>query len=91
MPETPDLAAVTAAQQRTWADGDFSMVASMITFVAENLAEALAILPDERVLDVACGSGNGAIAISRRTTSIFFSKPFYRRGNTCTSAISART
>jgi len=64
--DTPDLAAVTAAQQRTWADGDFSMVASMITFVAENLAEALEILPDERVLDVACGSGNGAISAARR-------------------------
>src|SRR6201996_1315096 len=62
----PDLKAITAAQQRTWSDGDFSMVASMITFVAENLAEALQILPDERVLDVATGSGNGAIAAARR-------------------------
>lgn len=67
MAPTPDLAAITAAQQRTWADGDFSMVASMITFVAENLAEALEILPDERVLDVATGSGNGAIAAARRS------------------------
>ena len=67
MPDTPDLAAVTAAQQRTWSDGDFSMVASMITWVAENLAEALEILPDERVLDVATGSGNGAIAAARRS------------------------
>src|SRR5690349_14165125 len=67
MPDGPDLAAVTAAQQRTWSDGDFSMVASMITFVAENLAEALEILPDERVLDVATGSGNGAIAAARRS------------------------
>jgi len=67
MPETPDLAAVTAAQQRTWSEGDFSMVAAMINGVAENLAEALEILPDERVLDVACGSGNGAIAAARRS------------------------
>jgi SAM-dependent methyltransferase len=67
MTDVPDLAAVTAAQQRTWAEGDFSMVASMITGVAENLAEALEILPDERVLDVATGSGNGAIAAARRS------------------------
>jgi SAM-dependent methyltransferase len=67
MSETPDFAAVTAAQQRTWSDGDFSMVASMITGVAESLADALQILPDERVLDVACGSGNGAIAAARRS------------------------
>src|ERR1700761_6791223 len=67
MPETPDLAAITAASQRTWSDGDFSMVAAMINGVAEGLAEALEILPDERVLDVACGSGNGAIAADRRS------------------------
>jgi SAM-dependent methyltransferase len=67
MADAPDLTAVTAAQQRTWSDGDFSRVASMINGVAENLAEALQLLPDDRVLDVACGSGNGAIAAARRT------------------------
>jgi len=67
MPETPDFAAATAAQQRTWSDGDFSMVGAMIYNVAERLAEALEILPDERVLDVATGSGNGAIAAARRS------------------------
>ena len=61
------MAAVTAAQQRTWSDGDFSRVASMIHKVAEDLAEALAILPDDRILDVATGSGNGAIAAARRS------------------------
>ena len=66
MAETPDLAARTQAQQAVWSQGDFSIVASMIVNAAENLAEALAILPDERVLDVACGSGNGAIAAARR-------------------------
>jgi SAM-dependent methyltransferase len=67
MADAPDLTAVTAAQQRTWSDGDFSRVAAMINGVAENLAEALDLLPDDRVLDVACGSGNGAIAAARRT------------------------
>jgi SAM-dependent methyltransferase len=62
----PDYDAVTAAQQRTWSDGDFSMVASLVVHPSENLVEALEILPDERVLDVACGSGNGAIAAARR-------------------------
>jgi SAM-dependent methyltransferase len=66
MTPDPDFAAATAAQQRTWSEGDFSMVAAMIYNVAESLAEALEILPDERVLDVACGSGNGAIAAARR-------------------------
>lgn len=66
MADTPDFAGLTAAQQRTWSDGDFSMVGSLVVNASENLAEALAILPDERILDVACGSGNGAIAAARR-------------------------
>jgi SAM-dependent methyltransferase len=66
MPDSPDLRAVTQAQQRTWSEGDFAMVANLVYNSAENLAEALAIVPDERVLDVACGSGNGAIAAARR-------------------------
>jgi SAM-dependent methyltransferase len=65
--ETPDFAAATAAQQRTWSDGDFSRVASMVNGVAEDLAEALELLPDDRVLDIATGSGNGALAAARRT------------------------
>ena len=62
-----DLKAVKETQQKTWADGDFAMVASLIMIVAEELAEALQIVPGERVLDVACGSGNGAIAAARRS------------------------
>lgn len=66
MSETTDLRAVGQVQRQTWSEGDFSMVAGLITIVAEELAESLDILPDERVLDVACGSGNGAIAAARR-------------------------
>lgn len=66
MTESPDLKAVTQAQQQTWSEGDFAMVASLVVNAAESLAEALEIVPDERVLDVACGSGNGAIAAARR-------------------------
>jgi len=66
MTEQPDLEAITQAQQQTWSEGDFAMVANLVVNVAENLAEALEIVPGERVLDVACGSGNGAIAAARR-------------------------
>jgi SAM-dependent methyltransferase len=67
MPESPDLKAVTQVQQQIWSKGDFAMVASLVYNVSEHLAEALELVPDERVLDVACGSGNGAIAAARRT------------------------
>jgi SAM-dependent methyltransferase len=67
MNDAPDFAAATRKQQATWSEGDFSMVGAHINYVAERLAEALAILPGERVLDVACGSGNGVIAAARRS------------------------
>lgn len=38
----------------------------MTKIVGEELGEAVAILPYERVLDVACGSGNGTLVAARR-------------------------
>jgi SAM-dependent methyltransferase len=67
MNDSPDLAAVTDVQQTTWSKGDFSVVANLVYMDAENLAAALDLIPGERVLDVACGSGNAAIAAARRT------------------------
>jgi ubiquinone/menaquinone biosynthesis C-methylase UbiE len=67
MNETADLQAVRDMQQKTWSEGDFAMVAGIVMMVAEELAEGLDLVPGERVLDVACGSGNGAIAAARRT------------------------
>lgn len=67
MSDSIDLAAVRDMQQKTWSEGDFAMVAGLVMMVAEELAEALELVPGERALDVACGSGNGAIAAARRT------------------------
>jgi SAM-dependent methyltransferase len=67
MTDAPDLQAVTQVQQQVWSKGDFAMVANLVYNASESLAEALEIVPDERVLDVACGSGNGAIAAARRS------------------------
>jgi SAM-dependent methyltransferase len=66
MSDGTDFGALTEAQRRTWSEGDFAIVANLVFHDADGLAEALEILPDERVLDVACGSGNGAIAAARR-------------------------
>jgi len=67
MNDAIDLQAVGQMQQKTWSEGDFGMVAGLVMMVAEELAEALDLVPGERVLDVACGSGNGAIAAARRS------------------------
>lgn len=63
-----DLAAVKAKQQQIWSSGDFSMVASRIVLSSERLAEAADLRAGSDVLDVACGSGNAAIAAARHGT-----------------------
>jgi ubiquinone/menaquinone biosynthesis C-methylase UbiE len=63
---SPDFEAATQTSRQTWSKGDFAMVASIVFHAADDLAEALEIFPGERVLDVACGSGNGAISAARR-------------------------
>ncbi|HVD40379.1 MAG TPA: class I SAM-dependent methyltransferase [Solirubrobacterales bacterium] len=67
MNDAPDFKAATDVQQTMWSKGDFAEVAPLVVPVSEKLADSLRLLPDERVLDVACGSGNGALAAARRT------------------------
>jgi len=61
----PDLAAIKQRQQQTWASGDFSAVGARIVLVAEQLCESADLHAGWRVLDVATGSGNAAIAAAR--------------------------
>ena len=62
---TPDLAAVKQRQQQAWASGDFAVVAARIVLVAEHLCDTADLRAGWRVLDVATGSGNAAIAAAR--------------------------
>jgi SAM-dependent methyltransferase len=66
MNDAIDLGAVTQVQQQIWSRGDFAAVGVRIQATAENLARAVEVIPGERVLDVACGAGNAALAASRR-------------------------
>src|SRR5436309_13871235 len=61
----PDLAAIKQRQQQTWASGDFAVVAARIVLVAEQLCDSADLHAGWRVLDVATGSGNAAIAAAR--------------------------
>jgi ubiquinone/menaquinone biosynthesis C-methylase UbiE len=61
----PDLSVVKARQQKTWASGDFAVVASRIVLVSELLADNADLHAGWRVLDVACGNGNATLAAAR--------------------------
>ncbi len=63
---TPDLAAVKGRQQRMWSTGDFAQVGATITLVGETICEAVDLRAGQRVLDVAAGAGNAAVAAARR-------------------------
>lgn len=69
-PATVDFAAVKQRQQATWASGDFSVVGARIVFQAELLCETADLQAGWRVLDVATGSGNAALAAARRGCSV---------------------
>jgi len=67
MSDAVDMQALREAGRKTWSEGDFAIVAAIVVMVSEELVEALDVVPGERVLDVACGSGNAAIAAARRS------------------------
>lgn len=62
----PNFVAIKERQQQTWATGDYAVIGTMISFMAETLCEAMAVHAGWRVLDVAGGSGNAALAAARR-------------------------
>jgi SAM-dependent methyltransferase len=66
----PDLVAVKARQHGAWESGDYAQVGVRLQLVGETLCEALDLRADERVLDVASGNGNVALAAARRFAQV---------------------
>jgi SAM-dependent methyltransferase len=66
----PDYGAIKGRQRLTWASGDFHAVAARIVPVSERLCDTVDLRAGERVLDVATGSGNTAIAAARRECEV---------------------
>jgi SAM-dependent methyltransferase len=63
---TPDYNAIKGQQQQTWATGDYAMVGTTLVIISERLCEAIDLRAGQRVLDVATGHGNTALAAARR-------------------------
>ena len=63
---TPSIEQIKAGMRATWMAGDFGVVAKTIAGDAETFISRLPIAPGDRVLDVACGTGNTALPLARR-------------------------
>jgi SAM-dependent methyltransferase len=64
------LDGVKGRQQKMWASGGYAAVAARIQPIAERLCDAADLVAGTRVLDVAAGSGNAAIAAARRDCDV---------------------
>jgi SAM-dependent methyltransferase len=58
--------AVKARQRNTWASGNYAVIGTTLQITAEHLCETVDVAAGERVLDVAAGTGNAALAAARR-------------------------
>lgn len=65
-----DTGKVTAQQRQMWSAGDFHRVGVSQLVVGEMLARSLHVHAGERVLDVAGGAGNTALAAARRWADV---------------------
>jgi len=63
---TVDFSAIKQQQRIGWQTGNYARVGNTLQIMAELLVEAADVHADEKVLDVACGQGNGALAAALR-------------------------
>jgi ubiquinone/menaquinone biosynthesis C-methylase UbiE len=61
---------MNSPQQHVWATGDFSIVGTGHLIVGELLCDSIPVHAGERVLDVATGAGNTALAAARRACKV---------------------
>ncbi len=64
--ETVDFESIKNKQRTAWGTGDYPRVGNTLQIIAERLVEAAGVRAGQRVLDVASGQGNAAMAAARR-------------------------
>jgi len=63
---TIDFETIKKNQRAGWETGDYPRVGNTLQIIAELLVEAADVRAGQKVLDVACGQGNAAMAAARR-------------------------
>jgi ubiquinone/menaquinone biosynthesis C-methylase UbiE len=61
-----DLGVLKTRQHVAWSSGDYALIGTTLQIVGEDLCEALDVRSGQKVLDVAAGNGNVALAAARR-------------------------
>ncbi|HEX2316751.1 MAG TPA: class I SAM-dependent methyltransferase [Thermomonospora sp.] len=67
---TTRTVAVDTGSSEIWGSGDYARVGNLWLLVSELLCEAAGVGPADRLLDVATGSGNAALAARRRFAEV---------------------
>ncbi len=63
---SPDLVSLREKQQKVWSSGDYNRIAALTVPVNEATVVAASVIPGDRVLDVATGTGHSALAAARQ-------------------------
>ncbi len=66
----PDYNTIKTKQQIAWGTGNYALVGVTLQPVGERLAERLDVQAHQRVLDVAGGNGNAALACARHAADV---------------------
>jgi len=62
----PDFTELKQKHRAVWASGDYDQIARGIQAVADHVVRSACIRTGERVLDIACGTGNTALMARAR-------------------------
>jgi len=60
------LASIKEKQQATWSSGNYAVIGTTLQMMGEHLCESVDVCAGWKVLDVAAGNGNAALAAARR-------------------------
>jgi len=74
-PAAPAPAVDRPSRLSPWAHGDYAVIGATLAIVAEQLVEAADVRAGEKVLDVAAGTGNAALAAARRYAHVTATDP----------------
>ncbi|GIE29412.1 hypothetical protein Ait01nite_024570 [Actinoplanes italicus] len=87
-----DYDAIKKSQRAAWETGDYTRVGNTLQIMAERLVEAADVRAGQKVLDVACGQGNVALAAALRfadATGVDYAVNLLERGRARAAAQSA--